>query len=173
MWWFEVSSIFQKGQFFGTDFVFATSLFLFMLSILLVTGNQVSVRVESVQNEHEMRFGAFHAFQALTLSPGSPSHWNTFSSPLDVNALGLAIRSGVLDEAKIQRLADWNASYYIELKAVLGIPRYDFYLHVKDENLNVVSAVGALPDVNKTRVVLFRPVMVGSHKRWLELGVFK
>lgn len=123
-----------SGQGLAIDFLFAVMLFLLLLnaSLVLIEGGSKNAADKGLLNELNAK--AVLAADRLVRSEGEPSDWQD-NGIEGATAIGLAKRDRVLDQAKVERLAEWAQSYssadYNRVKQLLLVG-YDYYFRLGD-----------------------------------------
>ncbi|HIH16446.1 MAG TPA: hypothetical protein HA252_03515 [Candidatus Diapherotrites archaeon] len=161
-----------RGQLFSTDLLFAVSVFLFALTFSIVFSNQLAVRVESIEAFNHQQDLARNAMNVLLTSPGYPGHWQALPDLSTVDGLGLASSRNQLVPAKVLAFMDLNASAYADMKALLGLSRYDFEFSVNDLNGSTLALVGTSPDANSTTASINRLALYQGREVIVRLRVF-
>lgn len=119
----------MRGQAITFDFVISLSFF--VVGIVLVWGafSLVNERLEIGRDASDMGRAAYFASETLVGSSGSPPNWHTQGFGMGIQ-IGLAAAPGELHGAKVRNLSQLMESNYSQLKTLLGIGKYDFYINV-------------------------------------------
>jgi len=163
---------FQRGQIFTSDLIFAITIFLFILVLTVVYSNQVAFRVSLREEANESGNAALLASSALVLSRGEPVNWENLELE-DINSIGLADSRNVISGEKLQRLADLNASYYQEAKALLGLAKYNAWIEVTNLDGSPVGEFGIEPDANRLVSSFTRVALKDGNFALVKVKVFK
>jgi hypothetical protein len=118
----------KKGQVFSWDMLIAISVFIFILVASITMWDFYRAKSEIIDLRADMEFAAQNAMVGLITTSGDPGNWYV-SPSFEVSSLGLVSgRDYVLDGDKVDKLVEWNATYYEEIKSSLGVRKYDMYL---------------------------------------------
>ncbi len=161
----------SKGQIFTTDLIVAVTVLLFILVVSSTSFGLIQNSLNEEEFYSEMQEKALNASEVLVSTSGDPNSWELLSD-LNVNSLGIAKERNVLDEEKIDRLVDLNATEYETIKEILGLSKYEFYFKVTEINGSSVKEFGTFPSTENT-VIVERYVLLNGAERKLILGVFK
>ena len=161
----------SKGQIFTTDLIVAVTVLLFILVISSTSFGLIQNALNEEEFYSEMQEKALNASEVLVSTSGEPNSWELLSE-LNVNSLGISKERNVLDEEKIDRLIDLNATEYETIKEFLGLSKYEFYFKVTEMNGNSLKEFGTFPSAENT-VVVERYVLLNGQERKFVLGVFK
>jgi uncharacterized membrane-anchored protein len=125
----------MKAQAWSMDFAASMVIFSTALLLILFAWNY------AVQQSHEqtsfnvMENAAIAASDSLIRHGGSPEGW----SQADVMTIGLASSENVINETKAESLMQVNDT---DIKRLLGIGNYEFYLEIRYANGSMVSTPG-------------------------------
>ena len=122
----------SRGQVLTIDLVLSLTVFLAAFFILFYLW-QMAQKV-SVLNTHELEMSKLAVIVAhsLVFAQGQPSNWHAMANPADASSFGLAWRSNVLQQEKVDAFIALNATNYTSTKERLGAGRYELYIFVQD-----------------------------------------
>lgn len=101
----------KKGQVISYDLMFASTVAVVLLGIVLVASNTIGSAVQARYEEGSVV--ADMALSQLVLTPGAPSGWQELDAGM--HAIGLAEARGVLDKEKIEQ--------FVKLEQLAGAPQ--------------------------------------------------
>ncbi|MDO8339320.1 MAG: hypothetical protein Q7T16_01545 [Candidatus Burarchaeum sp.] len=140
----------RKGQVISYDLMFASTVAVVLLGIVLVASNTIAgasqARYEEGSSVADM------ALSQLVLTPGSPSDWKELNE--DMHSIGLADSRGVLDAGKIVQFIKFEQlaaapAERDELRARLGLLRegaaYEFEFEVLSADGSRLYSTGNQP----------------------------
>ena len=120
------------------DFVTGVIVLSFILMLYLLMWNTIALRWNLISKHTSMETSAFFAAESLLTTPGEPESWE-MRSHIDgnVSAIGLVNGRNELSRAKLDKLFAENATAYSDIKARLGIQKYEFGMRITDLSGNV------------------------------------
>ena len=77
-------------------------------------------RARLIDERADMEFSARNAMASLMITSGEPTNWHS-ENFFNAGAIGLAYSDYDLHDEKIQKLENWNSTYYLDIKNKLGI----------------------------------------------------
>jgi len=118
-----------KGQSMVIDLAFAVLIFLLIAGSISWIWSNKAAESEKLLYENEIKTMSKRALDLLTVSRGQPSDWEKFTID-NVVTIGLARRSMVLDETKINQFMTWSGSQEekVKQKLLIGANKYYFRL---------------------------------------------
>ena len=117
--------MFTKGQIFSVDFMFALSLFLTGLTIVLFFWSYVNTQISESKTYEEMS-SICYSISDIWFNEGYPEFWN----PNNVVVLGLSNNKRI-NQTKLNYLSILG---YEKVKRLVGAQLYELYFRVYDEN---------------------------------------
>lgn len=136
----------SKGQIFTVDFIFAATVFLFILTLSIIYSTEIDNRIGLLESENSRQISAQNAANALVLGTGSPGNWQEHGDLNSVSGIGLAESMNIIQAEKLNRLVDFNAGYYDEVRVLLGLAKYDLRVSVlRLQNKESVAEFGLEP----------------------------
>ncbi len=146
----------KKAQVLGGDFILSMTIFLFIIVLCIVSWNTLHSKYSWFRESETVQSRAFHITDTLLKSQGYPENWSTS----DVEVVGLAEYSHVLDSARITKFEELAANNYTHVKNLWGIKKYDFYITLNTTNEN--RSFGIQPSDAGFVVSLKRLVLVNE-----------
>jgi len=120
----------EKGQIFSVDLIVAGTIFLMILTLIIVFANESSNRLEFLEKDNFRTEAAMHAANSVIYTEGNPGNWENQSDLNNVFGIGIAKSRNEIDSAKLQRFLDLNATRYSDVKDILGLAKYDVEITV-------------------------------------------
>jgi len=164
----------QKGQIFSTDLMMASIVFLFILVLAVTYSNTVANRVSLFESDAERQTSAAIAANALVYSTGSPSSWENLSGLENVSSLGLVSSKNMIDRQKLQRLVDLNATNYDDVRALIGLSKYNVKISIlRLQNKQSIEEWGMNPGLQDTVTAVNRIAFYNGENVIVRLKVFE
>jgi hypothetical protein len=165
-----------KGQSMVIDLTFAVLIFLLVAgSVSWIWSNKVAEAEKRIY-EDEIKTMSKRALDVLVVSRGQPSDWEKFTID-NVVTIGLARRSMVLNETKINKFMTWSlsAENYKKIKQKLLIGANEYYFRLIDPSTmetvknssDAAIEVGTKPGEDKLQSTV-RKAVVFTYNRPLE-----
>jgi hypothetical protein len=151
----------------------AITIFLLIITLTFAVSSNITTRVNFWETENERNETAMHASNSLLLSSGNPSNWQDVNKVSDINAIGLANTRNSINDKKLQKLLDLNASNYANAKELMGLAKYDLYFSVKDINGYLFHEFGLFPDANTEITTIERIALWKEKNIIMKLQVWK
>jgi len=161
-----------KGQIFTTDFIFAATIFLFILVISITSFGLIQNSLSQEEFFGEMQEKAVNASQILISTQGTPNSWE-LSESLAIDSIGITKERNIIDELKFKKLIEWNSSNYEEVKDLLGLGKYNFYFKLTEMNGKIIEESGVFPSDSDKTIVIERYVLFEGEEKKFLLGVFE
>lgn len=121
----------MRGQAWSMDLVIGLAALAFIIMIFMLTWDNLSMRWGSAAEHTRMEASAFFAAESLVATPGEPESWEMLPQIDEkVSAIGLANGRNELNRMKIEKLVSENATAYTQIKARLGLQKYDFGMRI-------------------------------------------
>jgi len=121
----------MRGQAWSMDLIIGLTALAFIIMIFMLTWDNLSLRWGSAAEHTRMEASAFFAAESLVATPGEPESWEMLPHmDGNVSAIGLANGRNELNRLKIEKMVSENATTYREIKARLGLQRYDFGMRI-------------------------------------------
>lgn len=115
------------------DFIMGLLAITFVLALYMLMWNNMTQRSNSASQHTNMETSAFLASESLLATPGEPESWEMLPHiDANVSAIGLVNGRNELNRMKLEKLVSENATAYTEIKARLGMQRYEFGMRVTD-----------------------------------------
>ncbi|MBI2598471.1 MAG: hypothetical protein HYW50_04715 [Candidatus Diapherotrites archaeon] len=134
----------QCGQIFSTDLLIASSAFLLILSFSIVYSNSVAQNIFLLEKSNEREQVAQTTANALLNSPGFPANWQNLPDLTSVFALGISGSRNIIDNAKLQKIAQFSQTDYEKVIDLLGAGKYGLkVLVLRLQNNQTISEFGA------------------------------
>jgi len=129
----------MRGQMWVFDFSVGFLVICFVLVMYILAWNELVLRW-SINNEHNiMKTSAYFAAESLLTTPGEPESWETMGYiDGNISAIGLVNGRNELNTLKLDILVAENLSKYDDIKARLGLQKYEFGLRVVDFSKDTV-----------------------------------
>lgn len=125
-----------KGQAMSIDFVFASAIFLLLISFIIIYWSYTNIQISETENLEGM-VDKVQLISEVIFSEGYPVYWH----PADVINLGLQ-NDNRLNRTKIDYL---NTIGYPGVKRMIGVGGDDFYFRVYDQGNQTEFEFGAYP----------------------------
>jgi hypothetical protein len=127
-------------------------------SVMWVWDNKAADAENSIF-ENERFTMAEKTLDTLIRSKGLPENWET-GAVENIQAVGIAKRDLVIDEAKADKFKDWSNNDYAVLRTKLLIGGNDYYFRILDpETVAMVFEAGTKPEGIITETTVRRPVI--------------
>lgn len=166
----------RKGQIWSVDMIAGIAIITLILLIFILLWNNTAIRWNNSNDYRKMQTDAVFASESLIGTQGEPKSWESFGniSTAEIDAIGLANGRNELNEWKIKKLVDDNASSYSKVKQRLGLQRYEFGFKVMDlEKEGTYYSFGHFAGALNASVNLDRIVMFNGNPAILHLEVWK
>ena len=116
----------RKGQIWSIDLIASAMILSFIIVLSMMTWNGLALRWNSANDYTRMQTEVIFATDALMMTPGVPSGWEMMPTLDDsIVSLGIVNARNEIENEKIQRLVDENATSYELIKRKLGLQRHD------------------------------------------------
>jgi hypothetical protein len=129
-----------KAQLWSADFMFGMVLLVLLLTIFLISWNDLSIRWNTAEKYRELKMAALYVADSLLTTSGEPKSWEILNLTTQINqvkAIGLVNNRNVLDNEKLATLKAYENSSYDQIKNILGLSKYEMNLKITDKNANV------------------------------------
>lgn len=157
----------NKGQIVITDLFIAVAVFVILMTIITVTWNLYSIRLEITFSYDDMVVRGFQISDSLVKSPGNPEDWEKNAS--GVNQIGLANDDHILSQEKVSAFLGMSNE---DIKNALNVNLYDFYFVIREAEGTVLISKGNIPS-GKYTVNLARIVQYADKTRVMEIALWK
>lgn len=150
----------SRAQAVLTDLAFSAFLFILLFAFIYSHIQSGISSASSEQNFTELSLAASEASEALVSSKGSPSNWFLLSEN-DINSVGLARKSLVVDDRKLQRFLSLDYGF---ARQKLNMSSFEFYFRLYnssgvDLNFGIAPSPASVHSaVSLSRVVDYKGV---------------
>jgi len=134
-------TIAMKGQLLSTEVVLAFSMFLAALVVFLLSWSFISYSFASQEEELQMQLALSGISDALVLSPGDPSDWESTVKE-NASSFGLASEKNVLSDQKLSALQSLNQTQYDAVREKMGAGRHQVYIEARSGNGTLFYSFG-------------------------------
>lgn len=160
----------NKGQATLPDVLMATFLFLLILvGIMTYAQNTQNVAQDTV-NRQSLDVITSNIAEFIIKNPGTPSNWEELNDINSVSQFGLALKDRVLDSQKVVAFVNFANFNYSEVKTLLSIPAYDFYIEFSG---GASLSAGQFPPGNRPVSVVQRLVTIDGVETTFKLVVYE
>ncbi len=128
-----------KAQIWTFDFLFASGVLVFLLLIFIISWNDLSIRWNSSEKYRELKIAALYAANSLLTTLGDPPSWEYLNLTTEIDklhAIGLVNSRNMLDNEKLIALKTYQNSSYDNIKATLGLAKYEMNIMITDKYAN-------------------------------------
>lgn len=159
----------KRGQFISVDL--AASILVFSLLLFFLYQSWISnfSRWNELKQADDLENRAVQTAENLAESPGFPMDWNA----MDVNVVGLALTSGVLNKKKLDYFSvmDYNLA-----RQKMNISNFDFRLEIaalSGPNPSIDRNIGVLPGLQTSVAAVERKVLIGDQYALFRFKLFR
>ena len=164
----------SKGQIFSTDFILASIVFLFILTMTIIYSTDVSNHTYLLEKERSRQLSSLAVANALLYSGGNPANWETFPDLNNVSGIGIVSNRNEIQEEKLQQLVDLNAGNYSKAKELLGASAYGLRVSVlRLQDKQSLAEFGLEPGSEESTTAINRIAFYDGQEVILRVKVFE
>ncbi len=160
----------KRGQAVIMDLFVAISVFIVLLTILIITWDLHTIRLTSRVEYDELILRTLSISDTLVKSEGFPFDWE--NSPSSTLQIGLAQSDGVLSTDKVTVFAINQQPSEDSVRRLLKTSSYKYYFAVRDFDGTVYASRGTAP-TGKVAVDVGRIVIYQGAPRVMEFALWK
>jgi len=164
--------MYEKGQIFTIDFIFASAIFLFILVTAITFGSVITNNLELKEKVNARDEACFHAVNSLMSTAGEPKNWQNLTME-DINSIGFVNSKNIISNSKLLKLIELNSTNYLEVKNILGLSRYDLYISIIDFNGTVYNEFGSIPGSETEVSSIQRIGLLGENEVFVKFKVWE
>ncbi|MEK6941884.1 MAG: hypothetical protein AABW85_03440 [archaeon] len=139
-----------RGQIFSTDLIIAGAVFLLIATMTILYSNQMAQNISATETANAREQAAIAAANSLVYSPGTPGNWENYPEITGVESIGIAKTRNEIDSQKLGRIILLSQTNYTEIKDLLGLSKYGFFVSVQNmQNNQPIYQFGTLPLAEK------------------------
>lgn len=153
-----------KGQVLSGDFLTASIIFILTIIILFSYWGYANIQLEETRRLNEITDIA-HTISNVWFREGIPEYWNA-SNVID---LGLQ-NNHRFNQSKLNSL---NEMGYTQVKKMIGVSVYDFYLRIYDTENNTFFDFGSFPSTSENIVKVKRVGIMNNSIVFVETLVWE
>lgn len=140
----------NKGQLFSTDLLFGSTVFLFILSLVILTSNQFFDQWFLWKQDRLRNETAQNISNALLYNTGQPADWENQTDLNGITSIGLAKNRNELATKKVQKIGELSSEHYDAVKDLLAASQYEIHVTIRElQSGNAIASFGQEPAYGK------------------------
>lgn len=159
----------KRGQVSMPDVLFASILFMLLLTGMVYYANLLQTQGQSFTTRHYLDVTTANVAEYIIKNPGTPVHWEEGDWG-DVVQLGLAQKDRVLSPTKVLTFVNQGNTDYEGTKDRLNIAYYEFYAQFSGA-INLTT--GQIPPASKSTSVVERFVTINGGETTFTLTLYE
>ncbi|MBI5046576.1 hypothetical protein HZC07_02490 [Candidatus Micrarchaeota archaeon] len=128
----------QKGQIWSVDLISGLFILTIVLLIFILIWNSLSYRWNSTNDYRLMETAGIFASESLMATPGDPPSWEMLPQidNSNISAFGIVNGRAELNNMKLQKMVDENATAYDQIKQRVGLGKYELGIRITNLGKN-------------------------------------